>query len=49
MLVSEGLAVAGAILIWVTCAATKAMATSGPELLLRIMSGSAFLLQLGSG
>ena len=47
MLVMEGLA-AGAKLIWVACAATRAMMASGLQLLSRAMSGSVFLLHLGS-
>lgn len=37
-----------AILIWIGNAATGAMVISGPELLLRAMSGFTFLLQLVS-
>lgn len=47
MLVMEGLA-AGVILIRVECAAPRTMMTSGPQLLSRTMSGSVFLLHLGS-
>ena len=43
-----GHAAVGAILIWVAWSASRAMITSGPELLLRAMSGSMVLLQLGS-
>lgn len=35
-------------LVWVDCAATKAMVTSKPELLSRAMSRSMVLIQLGS-
>lgn len=48
MLMSESLAVSGAILIWVTCVTTEAIVTSGLELLLRALSGSMDVLQLGS-
>lgn len=46
MLVSEGDAATGNILIWVASAATRAMSRS--KLLLRFMFGSVVLLQLGS-
>lgn len=48
MLVSEGLAAVEAILICVNSVAIRAMMISGPELLPRAISGSIFLLHLGS-
>lgn len=47
MLVSEGLAAMRATLIWVACAATRTMAMDRPELRLRAMSASVFLLNWG--
>lgn len=46
MLVSDSHAVTVSILIWVTCAATGAMVTSGSKLLQRAMSESMVLVQL---
>ena len=48
MLVSKGHADNRVILVWVACAATRAMAMPGPGLLLRAMSVPMVLLQLGS-
>lgn len=45
---SETLAAAGTIPIWMAYAATGAIVTSWPELLLRAMSESVFLLWLES-
>ena len=47
VLVSEGCAVAWALSVWVTCAATGVMVASRPDLPLRNMSGSRILLQPG--
>lgn len=47
MLVSEVLAATGAILIFVTCAATRATVTSRPQLLLRAIFGSVFCYSWG--
>ena len=47
MTVSGGYAITRTILIWVACAVTRAMETSRLELLLRAMSGSMALQQLG--
>ena len=44
---SEGHVVARAMLTWMICAVTGAMVTSETELLLRAMSGSVVLPQLG--
>ena len=44
MLVSESLAAIKAILIWVTCAATRATVRAGPKLLPRAISYTVVLL-----
>lgn len=48
MLVSEGHTAARAMPMWVACAATRAMMTFRPKLLVRAMSGPMVLLLLGS-
>lgn len=47
MLLSKGLAITGAILLWVSYAATGAMVIYRSDLLPRAMSESVFLQQLG--
>lgn len=48
MLVTEGHAATMSMLIWVTCTAIVVVVRSRPGMLLRAMSGSTVLLELGS-